>query len=118
ALRWHIGDRAFKNLEQRLLDAFTRHVAGDRRVFVLAADLVDFVDVDDPLLALLDVAPRRLQQLQDDVLDILADITRFRERRGVDDGEGNRQELGEGLREQRLAGAGRTNQQDIRLGQL
>ena len=72
ALWRHVGDRAFENLEERLLDAFTRDVAGDRRVFVLAADLVDFVDVDDALLALLDVAAGGLQQLEDDVLDVLA----------------------------------------------
>ena len=78
ALRRHVGDRAFEDLQQRLLDAFARHVAGDRRVLVLAADLVDLVDVDDALLALLDVAAGGLQQLEDDVLDVLADVARLR----------------------------------------
>src|SRR5262249_41773276 len=73
-LRRDVRDRTFEDLQQRLLDALSRHVPSDRRVLVLAADLVDFVDVDDPLLALLDVAARRLQQLQNDVLDILADV--------------------------------------------
>ena len=59
ALRRHVGDRAFQNLQQRLLNAFARDIACDRRVLVLAADLVDLVDVDDALLALLDVAARR-----------------------------------------------------------
>src|SRR3989337_138593 len=45
-----VGDGAFENLEQRLLDPFPRHVARDRGVLVLAADFVDFVDVDDALL--------------------------------------------------------------------
>ena len=108
----------FEDLQQRLLHAFARHVAGDRRVLVLAADLVDFVDVDDALLALLDVAAGRLQQLEDDVLDVLADVARFGQRRRVDDGEGHREQLGERLREQRLAGAGRADQQDVRLGEL
>src|SRR5207249_3035702 len=45
-LRRHIRDRAFEDLQERLLDAFTRHVARDRRVLVLAADLVDFVDIN------------------------------------------------------------------------
>ena len=113
ALRRHVGDGAFEDLEQRLLDAFARDVARDRRVLVLAADLVDFVDVDDALLALLDVAAGRLQQLEDDVLDVLADVAGFGERRRVDDREGDRQELGQRLREQRLAGAGRADQQDV-----
>ena len=118
ALRRHVGDRALEDLQQRLLDALARHVARDRRVLVLAADLVDLVDVDDALLALLDVAAGRLQQLEDDVLDVLADVARLGERRRVDDREGDRQQLGERLREQRLAGAGRADEQDVRLRQL
>ena len=56
ALRRNVGDGAFQDLQQRLLHTLARDVAGDRGVLVLAADLVDFVDVDDALLALLDVA--------------------------------------------------------------
>jgi hypothetical protein len=56
ALRRHVGDRPFQDLQQRLLHALARHVARDGRVLVLAPDLVDLVDVDDALLALLDVA--------------------------------------------------------------
>ena len=118
ALGRHVGDGAFENLQQRLLHAFTRDVAGDRRILVLAADLVDFVDVDDALLRLLDVATGGLQQLQDDVLDVLADVARFGERGGVDNRERDGEELGQRLREQRLAGAGRADQQDVRLVQL
>ena len=118
ALGRHVGDGAFQNLQQRLLHAFARDVPRDRGVLVLAADLVDLVDIDDPLLALLDVAARRLQQLEDDVLDVLADVARLGERRGVDNREGDGEELGERLREERLAGAGRTDEQDVRLGQL
>ena len=117
-LRRHVRDRALEDLQQRLLDPFTGDIAGDRGVFVFAADLVDFVDVDDALLRLLDVSTGRLQQLEDDVLDVLAHITGLGQRRGVDDGERDRQQLGERLREQRLAGAGRADQHDVRLGQL
>ena len=51
ALRRNVGDRAFEDLQQRLLHAFAGDVARDRRVLVLAADLVDFVDVDDAAAA-------------------------------------------------------------------
>src|SRR5690606_9283678 len=118
ALRRDVRDRALENLQQRLLHAFTRDIAGDRRVLVLAADLVDLVDIDDALLRLLDVAAGGLQQLEDDVLDILADIARLGQRRGVDNGEGDRELLGERLREQRLARARRADQQNVGLGQL
>jgi len=64
ALRRHGGDRALHDLQQRLLNALARHVAGDRGIVRLAADLVDFVDVDDAALGPLDVVVRRLQQLE------------------------------------------------------
>ena len=118
ALRRDVGNRAFQNLQKRLLDAFARHVARDRRVLVLPADLVDLVDVDDALLALLDIAPGGLEQLEDDVLDVLPDIAGLGQRRGIDDGEGDRQQLGERLREQRLARAGRADEHDVRFRQL
>src|SRR5215470_4928417 len=76
-LRRNVGDGAFQNLEQRLLDAFTGDVASDRRVFVFLGDLIDFVDVDDALLGFLDVAIGGLQQLQDYVFDVFADISRL-----------------------------------------
>ena len=118
ALRRDAGDRAFHDLEQRLLDALARHVAGDRRVVGLAADLVDLVDVDDAALRPLDIVVGGLQQLQDDVLDVLADIAGFGQRRRVGHGERHVEDAGQRLREQRLAAAGRADQQDVRLGQL
>ena len=76
ALRRDRGRRALQDLQQGLLDALAGDVAGDRRVFALAGDLVDLVDVDDPGLGLLDVVVGRLDQLQQDVLDVLADVAR------------------------------------------
>ena len=93
-------------------------IAGDGRILVLAADLVDFVDIDDALLALLHIAVGRLEQLQDDVLHIFAHVAGFGEGGGVHNGEWHVQDLGQGLRQQRLAGAGGPDQQDIGLLQL
>ena len=78
ALRRHRRGGALQDLEQRLLHALTRDVARDRRVLGLAGDLVDLVDVDDPGLGLLDVVVGRLDQLEEDVLDVLADVARLR----------------------------------------
>jgi hypothetical protein len=63
--------------------ALARHVARDRRVVGFAADLVDLVDIDDAALRPLDIVVGVLQQLEDDVLDVLANIARFGQRRGV-----------------------------------
>ena len=118
ALRRHRGDRALQNLQQRLLDALARHVARDRRVVRLARDLVDLVDVDDPGLGLLDVEVRGLDQLQENVLDVLADVAGLGQRRRVGDRERDVQDPRQRLRQQRLPAAGRPEQEDVRLLQL
>src|SRR5437773_6207599 len=118
ALGRHVGDRALEDLEQGLLDAFPGDVPGDRGILGLARDLVDFVDVDDAALRPLHVIVRRLEQAQDDVLDVLADVARLRERGGVGDRERHAQHLGERLREEGLAGARGADHEDVRLLQL
>ena len=106
ALRRHRGRGALEDLEQRLLHALAGDVAGDRRVLALAGDLVDLVDVDDPGLGLLHVVVGGLDQLEEDVLDVLADVAGLGERGGVGDGERDVEHAGERLGEQRLAAAG------------
>jgi hypothetical protein len=118
ALRRHRGGRALEDLEQRLLHALAGDVARDRRVVGLARDLVDLVDVDDPGLGLLDVEVGRLDQLQEDVLDVLADVAGLGQRRGVGDREGDVEDARQRLRQQRLAAAGRAEQEDVRLLEL
>src|SRR4051812_18131026 len=118
ALRRHARGGPLEDLQKRLLDALARHVARDRRVVRLARDLVDLVDVDDPGLGLLDVVVGGLDELQEDVLDVLADVARLGERRRVGDGERDVEDPGERLREQRFAAAGRAQEQDVRLLQL
>ena len=61
ALRRDVADGALENLEQCLLHAFARHVAGDGDVLRAAGDLVDFVDVNDSDLRALHIVIRRLQ---------------------------------------------------------
>ncbi len=118
ALRRHRCHGAFHDLQQRLLHAFARNVAGDRRIVRLAGDLVDLVDIDDPALRPFHVVFTGLQQFQDDVLHILADVARFRQRRRIRHCERHIQNTRQRLRQQRLAAAGRPDQQDIRLRQL
>src|ERR1019366_4074682 len=60
ALRRDARDRAFQDLEERLLHALTAHIARDARVLRLPRDLVDLVDVHDAALALGHVEIARL----------------------------------------------------------
>src|SRR5690349_17368714 len=77
ALWWNVCDRAFENLQERLLHSFAGHVACDRRVLILTTNLVDLVNIDDALLRAFDVAVRSLKQFQNDVLDVFTNITCF-----------------------------------------
>ena len=112
------GRRAFEDLQQRLLDPFAGDVAGQRRVLRLARDLVDLVDVDDSGLGLLDVVVGGLDQLEQDVLDVLADVAGLGQRGRVGDREGHVENPGKGLGEQGLAATGRAEQHDVRLLEL
>ena len=114
----HGGHGALDELEQRLLYALAGHIAGDGRIIGLARNLVDLVDVDNAHLGLLNIVIAFLQQLLDDVLDILPDITRFRQRGGIGDGERHVEQAGQGFGEQRLTGARGADQQDVALAQL
>ena len=57
-LRWNISNGALQNLQERLLNALTRHVACNRYVIGLAANFINFIDVNDTTLSLLDVVIR------------------------------------------------------------
>jgi hypothetical protein len=118
ALRRDVGDGPLEDLEQPLLDPFARDVARDRDVLGRARDLVDLVDVGDAALGELEIVVGGLHDAQDDVLDVLADVARLGERGGVADREGDLQHLGEAARQQRLARAGRPDQQDVALLEL
>ena len=118
ALGRNVRDCPFQDLQQCLLNTFTRDVPSDRRIFVLTTDLVDFIDVDDACLGASYVAVSCLEQLEDDVLDILAHIPGFGEGRCVDDCERNIEHLGQCLRQQSFTAAGGADQHDVRLRQL
>ena len=75
--------------EQGLLHALAGDVAGDRDVLAGLADLVDLVDVDDAALGGFEVEVGGVQQLEQDVLDVLADVAGLGQRGGVADGEGH-----------------------------
>ena len=70
-----------------------------------------------PVCARCDIA-RRLDQAEQDVLDILADVAGLGQRGGVGDREGHIEQLGQRLGQQRLAAAGRADQQDVALLEL
>ena len=113
ALGRNISDGSFQHLQERLLDAFAGNVARDRGVFVLSADLVDLIYIDDAGLGAFDVAAGVLNQSKDDVFNVFADVAGFRQRCRVDDREGHAQQSRQRLGKERLAGSGRADQEDV-----
>ena len=109
-------DRALNDLQEGLLDALARHVAGDGSVLGLAADLVDLVDVDDALLGLLNIAVGLLNEAQEDVLHVLAHVAGLGQGGRIHDGERHVKEAGQAAREVSLTGARGAQQQDVGLG--
>ena len=112
------GDGALEDLEQSLLHTLAGDIARDGEVLGLAGDLVDLIHVDDTDLRAVDIAVCRGDELEQDVLNVLAHITGLGEGRGVGDGERDLEYAGQRLREQRLAGARGPEQQDVALGKL
>ena len=110
--------RTFKNLKQRLLNALARNIAGDGEVLGLAGDLVDLVHVDNADLRALNIAIGGIDELEQDVLHVLAHVTGLGERGGVGDGKRHLEDTCERLGEQRLTGTGGTEQQNVGLGEL
>ena len=71
-----------------------------------------------PCLAALHVPIGILQKAQNDVLNVFADIAGFGQRGRVDDGERHIQNPRQCLGQQRFAGSGRPDQQDVRFRKL
>ena len=87
ALGRDVGDGAFQNLQERLLDAFAGNITGDGRIFIFAPDLIDLVNVNDASLSAADISVGSLQQLEDNIFDVFANVTGFGQRGGIDNGE-------------------------------
>ena len=116
--RRNAGHRALKNLKQRLLHTLARDIAGNGEVLGLAGNLVNLVHVDNAHLSALNVAISGVDELEQDVLHILAHVTGLGKRGGVGDGKRHLENAGERLGEQGLTGTGGTEQQNIGLGEL
>ena len=77
SLRRHVAGTALENLQQGLLHAFSGNVSRDGNVIRFAANLVDFINIDDADFGTFHIVIGVLQQPQNDVLDIFAHIACF-----------------------------------------
>ena len=112
------GHRALKNLKQCLLNALARDITGDGEVLGLAGDLVDLVHVDNAHLRALNIAIGGVDELEQDVLHVLANVAGLGERGGIGNGKRHLENARERLGKQGLTGTGGAEQQDVGLGEL
>ena len=118
ALRGHRSCSALNQLQQSLLHALARHVAGNRWVIRFARNFVDFVNVDDAALRLFNIVIALLQQFLNDVFDVLAHVACFGQRSGIGHDERYIEHPRQCLRQQRLAGTRRADQQNVRFSEF
>jgi len=115
ALRRHACNGSFQNLEQGLLNAFTGDIACNRDIFRLSRNLIDFVNIDNPALCARNVAIRRLDQIEQNVFNVFADVAGLCQRGRISNGKGDIQHFCKRFCEKRLAASGRPDQQNITL---
>ncbi len=114
----YAGHRTFDDLQQGLLHTFAGDVAGDGGVVGFAGNLVDFVDEDDAALRPLHIVVRRLQESEDDILDVFAHISGLGEGGGVGNGEGYVQDASQGLGQEGFSRTGGADHENVALGQF
>src|SRR5262249_1892831 len=97
-LRRYTRHRSFINLQQCLLYTFTRNVSANRRIVCLPGDFIDVVYIHDSTLGFFNVVVCSLQKAENDIFNILADISRLGQAGGISDGKGNLQKTSQSLR--------------------
>src|SRR4029077_18832670 len=79
ALRRNVAHTALQNFQKRLLYSFAGDIARHDNVIGFAADLIDFVDVNDADLGSFHIVIGILEESEKDVFHVFADMPRFRE---------------------------------------
>ncbi len=114
ALRRHAGDHAFDDFEQRLLHPFAGNIAGNGGVVAgFSGNFVNFINIDDALLGAGNVVIGGLDQAQQDVFHVFADIAGFGEGGRIGDAKRHIQNTSQSLGQQGFATACWPNDHDI-----
>ena len=118
ALRWNAGNGSLKDFQQCLLYTFTRYITRNRWIFRLSRNFINFINIDNSFFRTFYIVISCLNQFKQDVLDVLTNVTGLGQGRGVGDGKRHVQHLCQRLGQQRFAGAGGAEHQDVGLLQL
>src|ERR1043166_5540278 len=114
----NVRDRSLEYFQKRLLHPFPRNVTSDGGVIIFPTDLVDLIDVDNTCLRFFEIAAGGLNKPQENILNILANVTRLGQARCINYAERNAQLPRKRLRKQCFACSCRADQQNIRFLKL
>ena len=117
-LRRYRCRRPLEDLEKRLLNALAGNIPCNRGIFRFSRNLIDFINVDDTALCFFDVVVCCLYQLQQDILNILTNISSFGEGCSICNSKRDIQNPGQRLGEECLPAACGANHENIRLTQF
>ena len=112
----YIGNRALHDFEQGLLNTLAADITGNRGVLRFSANLINFIDVDDAGLRPFNVPIRCLNQAQQDIFDVLADIACLGQGGRIRNGKRYIHRFCQSLRQHRFTHSGRADQQHVALG--
>ena len=118
ALGRYVGDRSFQNFQKCLLNTLTADVTGDRSVFGFTGDFVNFVNIDNTVFGSFYIKICRLQQTNQHIFDVIANIAGFGQCRCVCNRKRNIQDLRQSLCQQRLTDTSRSQKENIALLQF
>ena len=115
-LRRNRGHGALQNFQERLLDPFTRYVTRDRGVLRFTRNLVDLVNVNNPLLRFLEIEIGSLDEFEENIFNVFTYVSGLGEGSGIRHGKRYVQLTSQGLRQIGLTGTGGAHQQNVGLG--
>src|SRR5699024_1935051 len=117
-LRRDRSNCALEDFQQGLLNTLTRNITRYGRVIWLARDFIYLIDIDDPAACAVNIEVSCLQQLEQDIFYVLANITSLSQGSRVSNRKRNIQHARKCLCEVGLTGTGWPQHQDIGLGNL
>ena len=118
ALRRNGSYSSLQDFQQCLLYTLAGNISCDRSVFGFSCDFIDLIDVDDAVLSALDIIVCCLNEAEQNVFYVLANITCLGERRCVCNCKRNVDQFGQCLCQIRFSGTGRSEHQNVALLQF
>ena len=118
ALGRNARHRPFNNLQQSLLHAFAGNISRNRWIVRFPRNFIDLIDIDDAALSFFNVVVGSLQKVQNNIFNVLTDISRLSQAGRIGDRKRHLQKPRKSLRQKCFSRPGRTEQQNIAFLQL